>query len=41
MGRQQHRVARLVQAIDELPQCLAQFDVHAGGGLVSTITGGL
>jgi hypothetical protein len=31
---QQHRVAFLVQARDELPQRLAQFHVDAGGGLV-------
>ena len=34
MCRQQHRVPRLVQAGDELPQRLAQFDVDTGRGLV-------
>jgi hypothetical protein len=31
---QQHRVALLVESGDELPQRLAQFHIHAGGGLV-------
>mmetsp|Transcript_29280 Transcript_29280/g.53020 ORF Transcript_29280/g.53020 Transcript_29280/m.53020 type:complete len:262 (-) Transcript_29280:10-795(-) len=34
MRGQQHRVALLVQAGDELPQGLAQLHVDAGGGLV-------
>ena len=34
MGRQQHGVALLVQARDELPQCLAQFHIDTRGGFV-------
>ncbi len=34
MGGQHHRVALLVEARDELPQGLAQFDVDPGGRLV-------